>query len=62
VLAQALDDARANADLARLLQGRLVQLAQAWKVRTAVRRARRQTLAAAVVVAVGVVLFLVATS
>jgi hypothetical protein len=61
VLAQALDDARANADLARLLQERLVRLAQAWKVRTAVRRARRQTLVAATVIAVGVILFLTAT-
>jgi len=61
LLALALDDARANADLARLLQGRLVRLAQAWKVRTAVRRARRQTLAAAAVIAVGVILFLAAT-
>lgn len=61
LLALALDDARANADLARLPQGRLVRLAQAWKVRTAVRRARRRTLAAAAVIAVGVILFLAAT-
>jgi hypothetical protein len=61
LLAQALDDARANADLARCLQSRLVEFVHAWKVRTAVRRARRQTLAAAAVIALGAVLFLAAT-
>jgi hypothetical protein len=61
VLAQALADARANADLARDLQGRLVEFALAWKVRNAVRRARLHTLAAAAVVALGAILFVSAT-
>jgi hypothetical protein len=61
LLSQALADARANAGLARDLQNRLAELVHAWKVRTAVRRARRHTLAAAAVVALGAVLFLSAT-
>jgi hypothetical protein len=58
LLTQALADARANADLARRLQDRLVELVHAWKVRTAVRRSRRHTLGAAAVVALGAVVFL----
>jgi peptidoglycan/LPS O-acetylase OafA/YrhL len=61
VLERTLADARANADLARGLQSRLVEFALAWKVRNAVRRARLHTLAAAAVVALGAVLFVSAT-
>ncbi|MET9830203.1 hypothetical protein ABZ078_12975 [Streptomyces sp. NPDC006385] len=62
VLEQGLADARANAEQARMLQQRLLALIHAWSVRNAVRRARLHTLAAFVVVAVGAVLFLTATS
>jgi hypothetical protein len=61
MLAQALEDARANAELAERLQRQLVEFVHAWKVRTAVRRARVHTLAAAAVIALGAVLFLSAT-
>lgn len=61
VLEQALDDARANAALARRLEGRLVDLVHAWEVRAALRRARVHTLVAMFLVAIGAVLFLTAT-
>ncbi|GLY84142.1 hypothetical protein [Actinoallomurus iriomotensis] len=61
VLAQALEDARGNTASARRLQARLLEFVHAWKVRTAVRRARLHTLAAAAVIALGAVLFLGAT-
>ncbi|GGP98630.1 hypothetical protein BKA00_005784 [Actinomadura coerulea] len=61
VLEQALDDARANAALARRLEGRLVDLIHAWEVRVALRRARVHTLVAMFLVAIGAVLFLTAT-
>jgi hypothetical protein len=61
LLAQALEDARANAELAERLQRQLVEFVHAWKVRAAVRRARVHTLAAAAVIALGAVLFLSAT-
>lgn len=56
MLAQALADARANVDLARGRQSRLVEFALAWPVRNAVRRARLHTL-----VALGAILFVSAT-
>ncbi|MFI6322772.1 hypothetical protein ACIBG8_34890 [Nonomuraea sp. NPDC050556] len=59
-LEQALTDARANVELARRLQRQLLDFIHAWQVRTAVRRARRHTMAGALVVVVGVVLFLTA--
>ena len=61
VLAQTLADARGNTEAARRLQDRLLEFTHAWKVRTAVRRARLHTLAAAAVIALGAVLFLAAT-
>jgi hypothetical protein len=61
LLAQALADARANIASACLLRDRLLEFVHAWKVRTAVRRARRHTLAAAAVIALGAVLFVGAT-
>ena len=62
VLDQAIDDARANAELARRLENNVLELIHAWKVRSAVRRARLHTFAATIVVAFGAVLYLTATS
>ncbi|GAA4604215.1 hypothetical protein GCM10023195_14290 [Actinoallomurus liliacearum] len=62
ILEQTLADARANARAARLLQYRLVQFVHAWKVRGAVRAARRQTLGGAFVVLIGASLFFAASA
>jgi hypothetical protein len=62
VLEQALSDARANADLAHRLESSLLDIVHAWKVRSAVRRARLHTFTAATVIAIGAVLFLIATN
>jgi hypothetical protein len=55
-------DARANASLAAALQQRLLEFVHVWQVRGALRRARLQTFVGLAVTAVGVVLFLTATS
>lgn len=62
VLEQALSDEQANTDLARRLETNLLECIHAWQVLAAVRRARIHTIAAVVVVALGAVLFLSATS
>jgi hypothetical protein len=61
VLRQTLSDARANAALAQSLEERLVEFVHAWKVRGAVRRARLHTMAGAVAVVAGTLVFLTAT-
>jgi hypothetical protein len=62
VMEQALSDARANAELAHHLETSLLHIVHAWKVRSAVRRARLHTFTAAAVIAIGAVLFLTATN
>ncbi|GGM27680.1 MULTISPECIES: hypothetical protein [Micromonospora] len=62
VLDQALRDAQANERLARQLQRRLLEFVHVWQVRQALRRSRIATLAAMAVVALGAVLFLLATA
>ncbi|MEU9478242.1 hypothetical protein [Streptomyces sp. NPDC048191] len=60
-LARGLADARANAARATARRRALLELIHAWQVRRALRRARIHTLLAAIVVAAGAVMFLVAT-
>jgi hypothetical protein len=61
LLEQTLADARANSRSAHQLQRQLLEFVHAWKVRGAVRTARRHTLFAALVVLIGATVFLATT-
>jgi hypothetical protein len=60
ILEQTLADAQANAQSAHQLQRQLLEFTHAWKVRGAVRRARRHTLLAALVILIGACAFFAA--
>lgn len=57
-----LDDARANHALAQQLQRRLLEFVHVWQIRRALRRARAVTVGAMALIALGAVLFLLATA
>jgi hypothetical protein len=62
VLTQGLTDATANATQTRLRLRWLLALTHAWRIRILLRRARLQTFIGATIAALGIVLFLVATT